>query len=442
MRGARQARRVVVAIAVLAASGVPASRAVAQEGRAEVLPVGRLVERMPAAGDPSRSFALYVPSAYTPSRRWPLVVLLDPRGRGAGVLRRLVPVAERLGYVLAGSYDTASDVSGDPNTPAVNAILATLQPRLSLDTRRFYLFGMSGTARAAWALGYAAMPHVAGVAGFGAGTPPDMDLEAVHRQFGAPFVFYGGAGEGDFNHAELVELEERLRELDIPHTIAFYAGPHGWPGDDDELEAALRWMHWMAMKRGLAAPDSAWLRAEYERRLAAADSLAAAGRSGPAWRAYRRLAADADDFLAYPEAERHAAALEGRPEVAAWRTRRLELAREHAAYKARISRWLEATRTGRLLRLDRALRELAVDSLRTLAEESDDRMQAAAAGRALADLFSLTSFYYPRFYAGRAEWGRARLTLEIADAIRPGSPAVRRQLAQVRTELGADGMRR
>jgi poly(3-hydroxybutyrate) depolymerase len=188
---------------------------------------GQIIESIVARGDPSQSFCLYIPAAYSADQQWPIVFVMDPRGNSLVPLRRLVPVAERLGYIVASSNNTASDVEGDPNAPAVNAIIATLQPRLTLDLRRFYLFGMSGTARAAWGLGYAAIPHVAGVAGFAAGLPPDMDLEAAQGQYGAPFVFFGGVGAQDFNHPELVLLESQLRRLGFRYSVSYYKGRHG-----------------------------------------------------------------------------------------------------------------------------------------------------------------------------------------------------------------------
>ena len=296
---------------------------------------------------------------------------------------------------------------------------------------------MSGTARAAWALGYAAVPHVVGVAGFGAGLPPDMDLDSAYVRHGAPFAFYGGAGEDDFNHAELVLLDEKLAGLDFPHAVVSYAGPHGWPQDGDEFTAALSWLHWMTMRRGLLTPDTAWLNAEYDRRMKAAGELEARGELGPAWLACARLARDAGGFVDRPAASECAARLTGRSEVRTWRARRLELARAHIVYEDRASRCLQGTMTGRLPSLDDALEALAVDSLRVLGGDTTDAAQAAAARRALANLFSLTSFYFPRYYIDRREWPRARLVLEIAERVRPGAPGVRRQLEQIRAAVGS-----
>ncbi len=398
---------------------------------------GRVIEDIAAPGDPSQTFSLYLPSAYSPAREWPIVFLMDPRGRSLFPLRKLQPTAERLGYILASSNNTASDVDYDANTPAINAMIAALQPRLSLDLRRFYLFGMSGTARVSWALAYDAIPHVAGIAGFGAGLPPDFNLESVQGQYGAPFVFYGGAGDHDFNHAELVLLEHRLRRLGFRYTASYYPGRHGWPQQDAEYEAALSWMHLMAMKRGLLEVNMAWVNATYATRLSEARRLEDEGALAHAWSEFADLGADFSGLLDATEASDRAAALAKESEVSAWRARRLDLARAHMAHKRMTTVWLRDSQTG-TPDLETALEALAIDSLRATAGDSADIDGAAAATRALADLFSLTSFYYTRYHMDRDDWARARLTLEISNAIFPGTRRVCGQLEQVYAELGLE----
>lgn len=70
---------------LVAAAGFACSASVA--GAQEALPSGEIVERIWAAFDSTQSYAAYLPSDYDASRRWPILFLMDPRGRA------LVPVA-------------------------------------------------------------------------------------------------------------------------------------------------------------------------------------------------------------------------------------------------------------------------------------------------------------------------------------------------------------
>ena len=76
------------------------------------------------AADPSKRYALYLPSDWTPDRAWPLLVVLDARGRALHAIERFVPAAEQYGWVVASSYDSASDtVELNPTPDAVHVIM-------------------------------------------------------------------------------------------------------------------------------------------------------------------------------------------------------------------------------------------------------------------------------------------------------------------------------
>ena len=70
------------------------------------LPTGRVVQRITSRADTTQRYALYLPSSFTRDRQWPVLFLLDPRGRALIPLQRFQPVAERLGYIVISSYNT------------------------------------------------------------------------------------------------------------------------------------------------------------------------------------------------------------------------------------------------------------------------------------------------------------------------------------------------
>src|SRR6266446_10869238 len=85
---------------------------------------GLLEERVKSATDTSQTFALYLPPGYSTERRWPVLFVLDPRGRALLGLKRFQDGAARLGWVVLSSYNTLSDGPPEPNVAAVNAMLA------------------------------------------------------------------------------------------------------------------------------------------------------------------------------------------------------------------------------------------------------------------------------------------------------------------------------
>ncbi|HSU80898.1 MAG TPA: hypothetical protein VLR69_00700, partial [Thermoanaerobaculia bacterium] len=171
------------------------------------LPRGQVVEKVVCAANPQESYALYLPSGYTPDRAWPILYILDPRSRGDLAAERFRPGAEKYGYILASSNNTLSDTTIDPNVEAMRAMWTDTHGRLAIDGRRVYAAGFSGTVRSCCVLARAVPGTLAGIIGAGAGFP----FHEPPRK-GDPFVFFGTLGDKDFNYYEVMDLEPRLRE--------------------------------------------------------------------------------------------------------------------------------------------------------------------------------------------------------------------------------------
>src|SRR5690349_2382953 len=91
--------------------------------------VGGVTDTVHAASDPTQTYALFLPSRYNATRRWPLLILMDPRGRALLPLKLFQAAAERYGYIVMSSYQTQSDGPIEPNDTAVNAILTDAQAK-------------------------------------------------------------------------------------------------------------------------------------------------------------------------------------------------------------------------------------------------------------------------------------------------------------------------
>ena len=50
--------------------------------------------------DPEKSFALFLPSTYTPEKEWPILYALDPAARGHIPVELFRTAAEEYNYIL------------------------------------------------------------------------------------------------------------------------------------------------------------------------------------------------------------------------------------------------------------------------------------------------------------------------------------------------------
>ena len=70
------------------------------------VPRGRVIEAVKCAADPSQSYALYLPSTYSPDRAWPVLMGFHPGARGRAIVEKYRAAAEQYGYVVAGSNNS------------------------------------------------------------------------------------------------------------------------------------------------------------------------------------------------------------------------------------------------------------------------------------------------------------------------------------------------
>ncbi len=95
-------RRAVLAWLLL----VPvAGLAVAQQ---EAFPPGEVVQQVACLAAPEFTYSLYLPGNYDSAKTWPILFIMDPRGRAPMALELFREGAERLGFILVSSYDTRS----------------------------------------------------------------------------------------------------------------------------------------------------------------------------------------------------------------------------------------------------------------------------------------------------------------------------------------------
>jgi predicted esterase len=380
---------------------------------------GRLDTHVTATEDSTQHFALYLPSTYDPKQRWPVLFVLDPRGRAREALELFRDGAERTGTVVISSYDSRSDV-GDTqvNTRAINAMLGSAQDRLSIDPHRLCLAGLSGTARAAIAFALELRGTVAGVIGAGAGSGAEAQAMATAATGDSTFAYVAAAGTDDFNYEEVHALADKLDAAHVPNRLAIFRGPHAWP-PADVCSDALEWLTLRAMRAGLAPKDSAWMTGRLDTDLAAAAALESRGQLDEASRLYAAIARDYAPSPRVIDASRRAAAIESSDALHRLRARMRQLAERSAQREVDVQAALLWFRSRRDTPSSTDLAErLQLSTLRNEAAAGDS-LEAPAARRTLARISALVSFYEPRAYLERASLDKAARMLEVAASIAP-----------------------
>src|SRR5262249_39464041 len=179
---------------------------------------------------------------YTPKQQWPILYCYDAREHGRFPTELFQEVAEKYGYIIASSNNTRSDDPTWPNFDAMKAVWNDTHNHFQINPKRVYASGFSGGARLAWGLGYILPGEVTGVIGCSGGYHPDKPPTKD-----TPFIYFGTAGNLDFNYPEMVALDQTLEQLGIPHGLAIFNGTHNWPTNEVATQT-LEWMDLQAIK--------------------------------------------------------------------------------------------------------------------------------------------------------------------------------------------------
>ncbi|HJZ74597.1 MAG TPA: hypothetical protein VKE51_22830 [Vicinamibacterales bacterium] len=295
--------RRISAVSAISAVAFPLALAWAVPLQAQPLPRGTIIDSVTCADDSTQSYALYLPSSYSPDRAWSLLIAFHPAARGRAMVETYQAAAERYGYIVAGSNSSRNGPVA-VSAASVRAMSGDLGQRFAIDADRIYLTGLSGGARIALqvALGNR---NIAGVIASSAGYPDSKPRSSL------TFPIFGTAGTDDFNYIEMRQLD---RKLTTPHHLEVFNGGHALPPDSVALDA-IEWMELQAMKSGRKPKDDAVIdRLLEKRRKRIAESTDAAA-------TVHLLEALADDF-------------KGLRDVTAEASRARELARQPEVKKA------------------------------------------------------------------------------------------------------------
>ncbi len=395
------------------------------EGRTFV--VGELVEGVECRSDPSQTYTLYLPSAYTHEQRWPALLILDPRGRSKIAAELFRQAAEDYGWILMSSNDTRSDGPMEPNVKALAALWPEVHRRFATDPQRIYSSGFSGGAMLSWDLAR----QVGGIAGVIAA---GGRFQGSEFQTELDFPSWGAVGTTDFNYSEMRRVHQLFDHWGAPERLEVFKGRHSWM-PPELARQAIEWMELQAMKQDLRPRDPALVERLYAADLDAAEALLAAGEELAAARRFAAVAATFEGLRPVEQVTTRATELDRRPAVKKARRDEKRWDAYELKHRDRLTLAIGHLRQAEEPVLAaRFAAELGIPELRQKIARGG--YQAVMAQRVLETIFTNTSFYLMRDFFQAGDYRAGATVLEVAVGIHPERRDLWYNLACARARSG------
>jgi hypothetical protein len=363
-------------------------------------PRGTIVGKLACLDDPAQSYALYLPSNYSPDRRWPVLYAFDPFGRGKTAVELYQAVAEKYGYIVAGS-NISKNGPVAPQLEAAQAMWNDTHRRFAIDKERSYTTGLSGGARVATSFAlYCYTCAVAGVIAHGAGYPVGINTKLPANDH---FVYYAAVGDVDFNYPELAQLRKKKDEQGAPFKVKVYPGPHQW-APPEIVEDAIAWLELKAMQGGKESANPQFIKKLFAATQAEA---ALAEQRSDTLTQYYALRSLAMDFKGLEDASEFESKITALKASKAWKT-----ALQHEQRDIDLQQSLAASAAGDLAQLGPADPEMQISLGHHVVSVLADLRRRAHANGSDSAVYSraFTQLFIQGMEAGQEEFRNNRLS--------------------------------
>lgn len=388
---------------------------------------GTVHNSVPVAVQPTNSYALYLPSAYSPAKRWPLLLIFDPFARGEVSVKLFQEAAEKYGFVLVGSNNTRN--FEDPSA-AIRLLWAEMKEHYAIDPRRIYTAGLSGGARVASSVALACKTCIAGVIANSAGLPNGANPPGPEVS-----EWFLAAGTTDFNYTEQLHLKETFDARHVVSRFEVFDGPHNWM-PKEFADRALAWFQLRAMVKGVVPMDKEFVAAQFDSRLAEAQAEQKAGDVLAATRAYGEITQDFSKVRDVKEQESLAKTLAASEETRKARKAEKEALKLQDEIAHKIGDLVAGLAQGQDVRTQ------YMEQLNSVVNEANDEQRKVsnqavkqAIARGIASAFSFAMENGQELMLKKSPI-RARTMFEAGEVIQPESAWASYLVATAEAELG------
>lgn len=217
------------------------------------------------------SYALFLPSNFDASKKWPVIFIFDMNGRGKQVAGMFSRAGEQQGYILVASNNLRDSLSISRNVLIANRMFRSVLSMLPVAEKRIYMAGFSSGAQLA-SLIPTFIKGVGGVISCGA-TLANVDVLSSKN----PFHYIGIVGDEDYNYQNMLNASQFLDKLKFPNQLLIFEGGHQWP-TTDYLSKAMEYLTVSAMAKGAASKDETFIDETFDRNLGEVSALISSNR--------------------------------------------------------------------------------------------------------------------------------------------------------------------
>lgn len=232
---------------------------------------GAIIDNIPIKDSIAESFALYLPTNFDITKKWPIVFVYDMQGRGKQVISMFRQAAEDQGYILAASNNLRDSLSLSKNILVSTRMFNTVYSILPIKKDRSYTAGFDGGARMASLLP-TFVKEIQGVISCGSPVANEEVLSAKKQ-----YHFIGIVGNVDFNYTSMANSQKVLNKLKFPNQLLVFEGGHEWP-ESNYINKAMEIFTLTAMAKGIETKDQAFVDATYQSGLGEVSVLLSEGK--------------------------------------------------------------------------------------------------------------------------------------------------------------------
>ncbi|MFI5135185.1 MAG: TPR end-of-group domain-containing protein, partial [Chitinophagales bacterium] len=203
----------------------------------EIFETGKVIPKVVCKSNPASSFALYLPSNYDTSKKFPALIFFDPHAGGEFVVKKYQHLAEEFHFILIGSNDSKNGLTMDQTNQIASNLISDATSRFST-FKNISLAGFSGGAKVAL---YAAQQNqnISSLVYCGAAEP--LSSSSVK------FSLLGFAGVNDMNYSDVIAFDQALQNFSASHFLIEWNGKHEWP-DSVTFRNAFYWLAFNHMR--------------------------------------------------------------------------------------------------------------------------------------------------------------------------------------------------